>query len=83
MISTNPTTKCSEEPIMQAPTKGLAPRFFAAMPADKPGRWVAVVIRTSHFREPREVWTREVSGFRLAYIVARLAALWDDFCTAR
>jgi hypothetical protein len=39
------------------------------------------VIRTSHFREPREVWTREVTGYRWAYIVARLAALWEDIST--
>ncbi len=56
----------------------MMPRFFKDMPAPKPGRWVAVVQRTNAFRGPREIWAREVTGLRRAYITARLMAMWED-----
>lgn len=57
------------------------PRFFLDMPPKEspPKEWVAVVISTSFFRPPREVFTKRVKGLRRAYICARLHALRLDF----
>ena len=59
----------------------MMPRFFKDMPPAKGGKWVAVVQTTSPFREPREVWAREMFGLRRAYINARGMALLVDFET--
>lgn len=56
----------------------MMPRFFKDMPAPKPGRWVAVVLRNYCFAGRKEVWAREMNGLRRAYIAARLMALWED-----
>ena len=58
----------------------MIPRLWKDMPADKPGRWVAVVIRQTCFRS-REVWEREVTGLRRAYLWARWMALVEDLRT--
>lgn len=56
----------------------MMPRFFKEMPSPKSGRWVACVIRNYSFRGRKEVWTKEVTGLRRAYILARIMALWED-----
>ena len=56
----------------------MMPRFFKDMPANKPGKWVACVVRNYSFRGRKEVWAREVNGLRRAYVMARVAALWED-----
>ena len=59
----------------------MMPRFFKDMPPRKGGRWIAVVQRTNQFRGPCEVWSREVTGLRRAYLAARLMALLVDLET--
>lgn len=56
----------------------MMPRFFKDMPAPEPGPWVSVVKLTNAFGYSREIWAREVTGLRRAYIAARLMALWED-----
>lgn len=55
----------------------MMPRFFKDMPKPKAGKWLAVVIRFTEFRE-REVWWLECKGLRRAYLAARFAALLED-----
>jgi hypothetical protein len=50
------------------------------MPQDKPGRWVAVAIRTTEFTR-KEIDTEEVEGYQNAYIRARYLALALDVRT--
>lgn len=58
----------------------MMPRFFKDMPKNKPGIWIACVIRTTLFNR-NEVWNRKYNGLRRAYIMARLMALLEDICT--
>lgn len=57
----------------------LCPRYFADMPKDEPGTWVACSISIHYFghREEREI--REVEGLRAAYKTARWLALKLDW----
>lgn len=56
----------------------MMPRFFEDMPPSTPGRWVAVVLRNYGLPKRKEVWAKEFNGLRLAYVMARLMALWED-----
>jgi hypothetical protein len=59
----------------------MMPGFFKQMPQDKPGDWMACVVKISPFRGEREVASVKVKGFRKAYIFARLMAFWWDLKT--
>lgn len=56
----------------------LCPRWFEDMPLDKSGEWVACSIKVTPLGQ-FEVETRQVTGLRNAYEVARWLALCLDW----
>lgn len=57
------------------------PGYYKCMPAPRPGRFMACVIRTNPFNAGREVFAEECNCRRKAYIKARFAALRYDLLT--